>query len=206
MAAVLGGTQSLHTNAMDEAMALPTERAAELALRTQQILAHETGIRDVADPLGGAYHLEQETDRLEAEAERYIAEIDRRGGAAASIRYEQQEIEKSALAYQREIESGRRVIVGVNKYPEDEGPSRFPVLKVDPRVQSDRIQRLEELTAARDRARVGKALDGLRAAAGRDENLVPPVLECVKAPATLGEICAALRERYGRYNPMEPHP
>jgi methylmalonyl-CoA mutase N-terminal domain/subunit len=201
MAAVLGGAQSIHTNAMDEALALPTEEAAKLALRTQQIIAEETGLRDVADPFGGSWHLEQETDRLEAEALRFIEEIDRRGGATEAIRYEQTEIEKSALAWQREIESGKRVIAGVNRYVEPGEAPPIRTLRVDEAVQEERAKRIEAARAGRDRTCWRKAVDGLRAAADRDENLFPAVLECVRARATLGEICAALVEKYGRHDP-----
>ena len=203
MAAILGGAQSLHTNAKDEALALPTEEAAKLALRTQQIIAQETGTRDVADPFGGARAIEDETDRLEAEARALIGEIDRRGGAVEALRFEQQEIEKSALAFQREIEAGSRVIVGVNKYrePVEERPLR--TLKVDEKVQADRLERLDRLRASRDRGRAEGALDGLRRAAGEEANLVPAVVGCVKAHVTLGEISAALQERYGRYTAGE---
>ena len=201
MAAILGGTQSLHTNAMDEALALPSEEAATLALRTQQILAEETGLRDVADPLGGAKAVEDETDRMEAEAMKYIEEIDGRGGAVEAIRYEQLEIEKSALAVQREIEAGKRIIVGVNRYADDGTPPRLDLLKVDEAVQAERKERILRLKKQRDGSRSGKALDSLRAAADREENLFDAVLECVRAQVTLGEICSALEERYGRYRP-----
>jgi len=201
MAAVLGGAQSLHTNAMDEALALPTEEAAKLALRTQQILAHETGIRDAADPLGGARHVEDETDRLEAEARKHVEEIDRRGGAVEAIPYEQAEIEKSALAFQREIESGKRVVVGVNKYAEPEEAKPLRTLRVDERVQAERAAQVGRVRTTRDGPAAERARDALRRAAGRDENLVPLILDAVKARVTLGEICAALQERYGRHRP-----
>ncbi len=201
LAAVLGGAQSLHTNAMDEALALPTEEAARLALRTQQILAHETGLRDAADPFGGARHIEDETDRLEAEARTCIEEIDRRGGAVEAIAYETSEIERSALAWQRGVEEGRRVIVGVNRYEEPEEKRALRTLRVDEKVQADRVARLERLRASRDRQAAGRALDALRRAAGGDENLFPAVLGCVKSAVTLGEICSALVERYGRWRP-----
>ena len=204
MAALLGGTQSLHTNAMDEALALPSEEAARVALRTQQIIANETGICDVADPFGGSYEIERETDRLEAEARAYIEKIDGLGGAAAALDYERTEIEKSALACQREIEDGKRVIVGVNKYEEPENGHALKVLKIDEKTQTARRDAFEKRKAARSRAPVDKALSGLRAAASRDENLFPAVLDCVKAETTLGEICAALVERYGRHDDGKP--
>jgi methylmalonyl-CoA mutase N-terminal domain/subunit len=204
MAAVLGGAQSLHTNAMDEALALPTEEAARLALRTQQILAAETGIRDVADPFGGSRHLEAETDRLEAEASRYIAEIDSRGGAVEAIRYEQSEIEKSAIAAQRDLEAGRRIVVGVNKHQENGAEAPIRTLKVDEKVQAARIARFERFKAGRDGAEARRRLDALRKVAEREDNLFAAVLDCVKGHVTLGEICAVLVERHGRYRPGEP--
>jgi methylmalonyl-CoA mutase N-terminal domain/subunit len=204
MAALLGGTQSLHTNAMDEALALPSEQAAKLALRTQQILAHETGICDVADPFGGAWQVEQETDRIEAEAQKYIDQIDALGGAAAALEFEKSEIERSALAYQREIEAGRRVVVGVNKYEDPGNGASIKVLKVDEKTQTARRDAFERRKAARSAAPVERTLSALRAAAGREDNLFPAVLDCVKADVTLGEICAAFVERYGRHDQGKP--
>ena len=204
MAALLGGTQSLHTNAKDEALALPSEEAAKLALRTQQILAHETGICDVADPFGGSFQVEEETDRLEAEAKKYIEKIDAMGGSAEALDYERTEIEKSALACQREIEKGDRVIVGVNKYEEPGNGADLKVLKVDDRTQAARRDAFSRRKASRSKAAVDGALSALRAAADRDENLFPSVLACVKAEATLGEICAALVEKYGRHDQGRP--
>jgi methylmalonyl-CoA mutase N-terminal domain/subunit len=204
MAALLGGTQSLHTNAMDEALALPSEEAARVALRTQQIIAHETGICDVADPFGGSFEIERETDRLEAEARAYIEAIDRLGGAAAALEYERAEIEKSALAFQREIEDGRRVVVGVNKYDEPGNGHDLKVLKVDVKTQTARHDAFERWKAGRSKAPVERAVSGLRAAAAKDQNLFPSVLDCVKADVTLGEICAALIERYGRHDDGKP--
>ncbi len=201
MAAVLGGAQSLHTNAMDEALALPTEEAARLALRTQQILAEETGLRDVADPLGGARAIEEATDRIEAEAARLIGEVDARGGAVAALDFERREIERSALAWQRDVESGRRTVVGVNRHAEPEEPAPLRLLKVDEGVQADRRREVERRRARRDRAGAERALDRLRRARDGDGNLFPAVLEAVRGEVTLGEICAALEERYGRHRP-----
>jgi len=204
MAALLGGTQSLHTNAMDEALALPSEESARVALRTQQIIAHETGMCDVADPFGGSWQIEEETDRLEAEARKHLSTIDGLGGAAAALDYERREIERSALAYQREIEEGKRVIVGVNKYEEPENGHSLQVLKVDEKTQTARRDAFEKRKAGRSKAPVEKTLSALRASAAKDENLFPAVLDCVKAEVTLGEICAALVERYGRHDEGEP--
>jgi methylmalonyl-CoA mutase N-terminal domain/subunit len=188
---------------MDEALALPTEEAAKLALRTQQILAHEAGLRDAADPLGGAWYVEEETDRLEAEARRLLQEIDSRGGAVEALDYERREIERSALEDQRRVERGERIVVGVNRYAEPEPPRAVRTLKVDPRVEEERAREVARLKAARDGAAAARALDALRRAAEREENLVPAVLEAVRARATLGEICRALEERYGRHRPRE---
>ncbi|MBI2901795.1 MAG: methylmalonyl-CoA mutase, partial [Planctomycetes bacterium] len=197
LAALLGGTQSLHTNAMDEALALPTEASARLALRTQQILAHEIGIQDVADPFGGSAHLEAETERLETEARRIIDEIDRRGGATACIDYERAEIEKSAIAEQRAVEEGRKIVVGVNKY-EEKGPSApIRTLRIDPALHETRARQIEEFRRSRDASACRRAGEAIRRAADEGTNLMPPVLDAVKAGVTLGEICAALREKYG---------
>ncbi|MBI3855947.1 MAG: methylmalonyl-CoA mutase [Planctomycetes bacterium] len=204
MAALLGGTQSLHTNAKDEALALPGEEAAKLALRTQQILAHETGLCDVADPFGGSFQIEEETDRLEAEALAYLRKIDGLGGAPAALEFEKAEIERSALSVQREIEEGKRVVVGVNKYEEPGNGSGIKVLKVDEKTRTERRDALERRKAARSKTAVEGALSSLRAAADRDENLFPAVLNGVKAGATLGEICDALVERYGRHDQGKP--
>jgi len=201
MSAVLGGTQSLHTNAMDEALSLPTESAAKLALRTQQILADESGIRDVADPFGGATHIEQETDRLEAEALEYIEKIDAQGGAVESIAYETGEIEKSALEAQRKIEGKEQIIVGVNQYEEREGDSSRNLLRVDSTLHESRTATLETLRKTRSKSEWQSSIDQLRRTAEKGENLVPPVLDCVRSSATLGEICSVLREQYGTQDP-----
>jgi methylmalonyl-CoA mutase N-terminal domain/subunit len=200
MAAVLGGAQSLHTNAMDEALALPSESSARLALRTQQILAEESGLRDVVDPLGGAKAVEDATERLEAEAAALIEEIDRRGGAANALDFERREIERSALAWQRDVESGKRVVVGVNRYVEESAQAPA-TLKVDEGLREARRRDVETLAKRRDAAAARKALDGLRRADAAGENLFPATLDCVKARVTLGEICGALEERHGRYRP-----
>jgi methylmalonyl-CoA mutase, N-terminal domain len=201
MAAALGGTQSLHTNAMDEALALPTEASARLALRTQQILAEETGLRDVADPFGGAWAVEDATDRLEAEARGLIEEIDRRGGAVAAIDFERREIERSALAWQRDVEAARRVVVGVNRYAEPDERRDLRTLRVDPGTRDARARAVEALIARRDAGAAARTLDALRRADDAGANLFPATLDCVKARVTLGEICGALEARHGRYTP-----
>lgn len=203
MAAVLGGAQSVHTNGMDEALALPTEASARLALRTQQILAEETGIRDVADPLGGSKTLEDATDRLEAEARALIEEIDRRGGAVSALDFQRREIERSALAWQRDVEEGRRIVVGVNRYVEPDEARALQTLRVDEGVQEARSRRIEALRARRSRAGAEKAVDVLRRADEAAENLFPAVLDAVKADVTLGEICGALEARHGRHAPEQ---
>ena len=202
LAAVLGGTQSLHTNSRDEALSLPTEESAAIALRTQQIIAHESGVADTVDPLGGSYCVEALTDRIEEEASRYIAEIDRLGGALRAIEtgFISREIQASAYRYQREIESRQRIVVGVNQYVTGETASG-QLLRVDPRVQEEQVARLKALKASRDTARVQAALAALEEAARGDANLMPPILEAVRAYATLGEICDVLRSVFGEYRP-----
>jgi methylmalonyl-CoA mutase N-terminal domain/subunit len=198
LAAALGGTQSLHTNSMDEALALPSEKAARVALRTQQILAFETGVADVVDPFGGSWHLERETDRLEREAQAYIDEIAKRGGAVAAIeqRYYQQEIEKSATAHQRAVEREERIVVGVNRHQESGPPLRMELLKVDEKISWARRLQVEQVKHRRDEGRARDAIARIDPKA----NVVPPVLEAVKAGATLGEICHALRRTLGTHD------
>ena len=189
LAAVLGGTQSLHTNARDEALALPTEASARLALRTQQVIAYESGVAQTVDPLAGSYYVESLTNRIEAEALAYIERIDEMGGAVCAIEegYIQREIRDAAYAYQRQIESSERVIVGLNKFQSaDSRPEGL--LKVDPRVGERQCAALAELLAKRDGARVVAALRDVDSAARGSENLMPPILEAVRAYATLGEI------------------
>jgi len=202
LAAVLGGTQSLHTNSMDEALALPSEQSVQIALRTQQLIANESGVADTADPLGGSYYLEYLTDGIEKRARDYIAKIDQMGGSVAAIEkgYIQQEIQESAYRYQREIETGERVIVGVNKFQVQEEPPRG-LLKVDPKVRELQIRKLAELKASRDGKRVQGALAELKKAAQGEPNLMEPILNCVRSLCTLGEICDILREVFGEYAP-----
>ncbi len=201
LAAVIGGTQSLHTNAMDEALALPTEHAARIALRTQQIIATEIGVQDIVDPFGGSYHVERETDRLECEAAAYIAEIDKRGGASESIRYEQQEIEKSAIAAQRAVEEDRAIVVGVNRHVEPQEKQRVEILRVDDTIETAQVAAIVELRRTRDAGRAGACLERLTADARGTANLVPAILECVRAHATLGEISHAMRSVFGTHDP-----
>jgi len=198
LAAVLGGTQSLHTNSRDEALALPSDQSQQLALRTQQVIAFESGVADTVDPLGGAYYVEHLTDRVEAEAQAYIDRIDDIGGAMAAIEqgYPQREIQENAYRMQRELEAGRRVVVGVNKYVTEEPPLEG-LLRVDPRVGQRQCERLRELRARRDGGRVRRLLGRIEEAARGSDNLMPLFIEAVEAHATLGEICDALRGVWG---------
>ncbi len=200
LAAILGGCQSLHTNSMDEALALPTETAVRIALRTQQVLAYESGVADTADPLGGAYAIEALTRRIEEEAESYIGKIDGLGGSVSAIALMQREIQESAYRYQQEIESKARVVVGVNEFVMDEPPPG-DLFKIDPTVGRTLAERLGRLRQSRDAAAAGRALEAIeRVARGRD-NLMPFVLDAVRACATLGEICDALRKVFGVHQP-----
>jgi len=200
LSAVLGGTQSLHTNSMDEALCLPSEDAVRVALRTQQLIAHEIGVADTVDPLGGSYYLENLTEEICARAQEYITKIDEMGGAVAAIEkgYVQREIQESAYRYQREIESGARVVVGLNRFRvQEEQPIQLQ--RVDPAVRLAQIERLKALKSERDGSRVVECLSILRHAASGDANLLPPILEAVKAACTMGEICDALRDVFGEY-------
>jgi methylmalonyl-CoA mutase N-terminal domain/subunit len=200
LAAVLGGTQSLHTNALDEALALPTEAAATLALRTQQIIAHETGIVDVVDPLGGSYFLERLTQDLEDQAMAYIDRIDRMGGMISAIErsYPQKEIAESAYQFQRAVESKTQIIVGVNEFASSEH-EEIGTLYIDESAGERQLARLDATRRSRDCARVTAALERLRTAARGDSNLMPPLIEAVRAHATVGEMCDGLREVWGEY-------
>ena len=200
LAAVLGGTQSLHTNAKDEALALPSQEAAELALRTQQIIAHETGVAETIDPVAGSYAIEHLTDQVEAEAQAYIDQIDAMGGALEAIEqgFQQREIQESAFRMQREIEANERIVVGVNEYVEDEPPIEG-LTRVDPSVGERQRARLRELRAERDGRRVEQLLGRLEQAAGGTENMMPLLIEAVEAGVTLGEICRVLRGVWGEY-------
>jgi methylmalonyl-CoA mutase, N-terminal domain len=198
MAAVLGGTQSLHTNSFDEALALPTEDAVRIALRTQQVIAHETGVADTIDPLGGSWYLEDLTSRLEAEAYEYFARIEKLGGVVAAIKdnFFQREIADASFRYQSEVERDERVIVGVNRYElDDEQP--LEILRIDPALEQKQIARVQSLRAQRDAAAVESALAGLKEAAAGDANLMPPIIDAAKAYVTMGEMCDALREVWG---------
>lgn len=198
LAAVLGGTQSLHTNSMDEALALPGERAVQIALRTQQIIAYESGVADTVDPLAGSYYLESLTDRIEEEALRYVTEIDGYGGALAAVEsgYQQRQIQENSYRMQREVESGRRIIVGVNEFTVEE-PQRDAIFKVDPQVEARQLGRLQRVRERRDDARVKHVLARLEDATVDGANTMDHFLECVEAYVTVGEISHTLRKVWG---------
>jgi methylmalonyl-CoA mutase N-terminal domain/subunit len=200
LSAVLGGANSLHTNSLDEALALPTERAATLALRTQQILAYESGVTKTVDPLGGSYFVEALTNELERDATNYFARIDAMGGMVEAIErgFPQREIAESAYRFQRAVETQDKVVVGVNEFVSPDDAS-IPTLYIDETAGDRQIAKLETLRQTRDRARVARALDGLRAAAAGSDNTMPPLLECARAYATVGEMCDALRDVWGEY-------
>jgi methylmalonyl-CoA mutase N-terminal domain/subunit len=201
LSAVAGGAQSIHTNSYDEALALPSEHAARIALRTQQILATEAGGTDTADPLGGAYFIEALTDELAARAWELIERVDELGGAVAAIEagFVQGEIEASAFRYQSEIEAGERVVVGVNRFTEDEGQD-VELLQVDPESERRQRERTARVRAERDAAAASTALDDVRRAAEGDANLLPPLREALRAHCTVGEICGVLRDTWGMYD------
>ncbi|MBK6662506.1 MAG: methylmalonyl-CoA mutase family protein [Thermoflexaceae bacterium] len=202
LAAALGGTQSLHTNSMDEALGLPTEKAVQIALRTQQIIAYENGVGDVADPLGGSYLIEDLTNRLEAEAVEYLKTIDAMGGALAALEqgFQQREIQESAYRYQRQIEDKGRVIVGVNEFKTPE--EKVELLKLDPTIGQRQAEKLRALRANRDGAKAEALLARLETAARGTENLIPLFVDCVEARVTLGEISHRLRTVWGEYQPQ----
>jgi methylmalonyl-CoA mutase N-terminal domain/subunit len=200
LAAVLGGCQSLHANALDEALALPTERAALLALRTQQIVARETGVANTVDPVGGAYAIERMTDEIEAGAKEYIAKIDAMGGMLRAIEtgYVQQEIQKSAYQYQRAVETGEQVVVGVNRFQSESGQP-IPMLRIDPEIERSQVARLNALRAKRDSAKARQGVAEVERRARGNENLMPAILAAVEAFATVGEISDAMRRAFGEY-------
>ncbi|HHW42393.1 methylmalonyl-CoA mutase [Desulfofundulus thermobenzoicus] len=201
LAAVLGGTQSLHTNSMDEVLALPTEKAVQIALRTQQILAYETGVANVIDPLAGSYYVEALTNKMEEEAEKYFAEIEKRGGVLACIdqNFFQQEIADAAYYYQRALDSKQRILVGVNEFVNPDEQLEIEILKIDPEVEKEQVARVQKLRRERDNIRVQETLEALRKACQGTENVIPYILECVRAYATEGEMIQVMREVFGEY-------
>ncbi len=202
LAAVMGGTQSLHTNSRDEALALPTEHAVTIALRTQQIVAHESGVTSTIDPLAGSHFVEQLTDRIEEEAMNYIANIDSIGGMVKAVEegYPQRQIQDAAYDYQRSIETGDRIVVGVNKFQKEEAPPTG-LLRVKPEVEAAQKAKLLKDRENRDNGKVSETLTVLRNTARSQENLMPAILSCVRCYGTLGEICGVLREEFGEYQP-----
>jgi methylmalonyl-CoA mutase N-terminal domain/subunit len=203
LAAVLGGTQSLHTNGFDEALGLPTERAARISLRTQQIIASESGVVDTVDPLGGSYFVESLTESIEAGAREYLDKIDGMGGSVAAIEagYLQEEIEQAAFAYAKAVDDGEKVIVGVNKYVED-GDQGVEVFPIDPALQAQQAERVQRLREQRDQAAVDAALADVAAAARGTQNLLVPMKEALRRLATLGEVSDVLRDAFGVYRPV----
>jgi methylmalonyl-CoA mutase N-terminal domain/subunit len=204
LAAVLGGTQSLHTNSMDETLALPSEKAVKIALRTQQVLAYETGVPNTIDPLGGSYFIEDLTNRMEQQAEDYFQKIEDLGGVIPAIEmgFFQSEIARAAYQYQREIEEKERIIVGVNGFIEENEKIEIPILEIKKEVEEKQIQRINELKKSRDNQKVSGALQSLSEAAAEGKNLMPDLIKCAKSYATLGEMINVLKERYGEY--VEP--
>ena len=201
LSAVAGGAQSLHTNSFDEALALPTEHAARIALRTQQLLAHEAGGTDTADPFGGSYFIESLTDELEARARELIARVDELGGAVAAVEqgFVQGEVEEAAFRYSQQVESGERVIVGVNRYREDE-PEQIELQRIDPEAERRQLERTAGVRAGREAAAAEAALARVREAARGSENLLLPLREALRADCTIGELCNVLRDEFGMYD------
>jgi methylmalonyl-CoA mutase N-terminal domain/subunit len=201
LAGVLGGTQSLHTNSYDEALALPTEEAVRIALRTQQIIAHETGVTNTIDPLGGSYFVESLTDTMERQAYEYFAKIDELGGMVEAVKrnYPQREIAEASFELQQKIDAGERIVVGVNGYTEGDG-AETPILRIDPDLERKQIERLQAIKAARDPADVESALAEIkRAASNETENLMPLLVDAARVHVSEGEIIHALQEVWGTY-------
>jgi methylmalonyl-CoA mutase N-terminal domain/subunit len=204
LATVLGGAQSIHTNSFDEALALPSEMAVRVALRTQQIIAYESGVAETVDPLGGSYYIEALTEEMEEGVMDYLDEIERMGGVIPAIEkgFFQKEIADASYKYQREIEEGERIIVGVNKFQTEDKWIPTKLLRVEPQVEEVQVNRLKRLRRERDNKRVQKSLDKIRRDAEQDTNLMPSIIEAVKVYTTLGEICDVLREVYGEYQEL----
>ena len=200
MAAVLGGTQSLHTNSFDEALSLPTEEAVTLALRTQQVIAHESGIAEIIDPLGGSYAIENMTDRIESAANELMDKVENMGGMVRAIEegFVQLEIQEAAYRYQMDVEDDERIVVGVNKFKAGEDPD-VPRHRIDPEVERSQKSRLDKVREGRDASAVEKSLATLADAAKGDDNMIPVIIECVESYATLGEISDTLRKVFGEY-------
>jgi methylmalonyl-CoA mutase, N-terminal domain len=206
LAAVLGGTQSLHTNAYDEAIALPTEHAARLALRTQQVIANETDLTATVDPLAGSYAIESMTEQIKNRAAELMAKVEEMGGAVAAIErgFQKAEIERSAYRVTRQIDSGERIVVGVNKFTTGE-QQKYEPLRVDPAIAAQQAERLAKLRATRDGAAVSRALDIVKRSAAGSDNMLYPLRAALLARATVGEVCDALREVWGVYQPADAY-
>ncbi len=202
LSAVLGGAQSLHTNSMDEALALPSEQSAQVALRTQQLIAYESGVADTVDPLGGSYYIEALTNEIERQAESLIEQVDRMGGAVAAVEqgYIQREIQESAYRHQQEVESGERIVVGMNKFQVKESSTQT-LLEINPEVRNVQMKQIADLKSSRDTRKADASLAALEATARGDGNLMIPILACVRSLCTLGEICDTLRRVFGEYKP-----
>ncbi len=203
MAAVMGGTQSLHTNSRDEALALPTQESAKIALRTQQIVAHESGVTKTADPLGGSHYLEELSDKIEADVWKYLKKIEKMGGSVKAIEkgFFQSEIRQNAYRLKKEADEGDRILVGVNKYAEEE--KQPDLLRIDGSIEVQQKKALKKLRDSRDKAKWEKAISAMKSAADTDENLMPYIITAAKAFATTGEISNAFREVFGEYRPKE---
>jgi len=203
LAGVLGGTQSLHTNSYDEALALPTEEAVRIALRTQQVIAHETGVTNTIDPLGGSYFVETLTDDMEQAAYEYFARIDELGGMVEAIKqnFPQREIADASFRYQQEVDQKRRIVVGVNDYVA-ENEDATPILRIDPALERKQKGRVERTKATRDSAEVERTLAELTAAAATDANLMPAILDCARVRVSEGEMVAALQQVFGSYTEL----
>lgn len=201
LAGVLGGTQSLHTNSMDETLALPSDKAVKIALRTQQIIAYEHEVTNVADPLGGSYYVEKLTDDIEAEANKYFDMIDAQGGVIACIEngFFQREIADAAYEYQKELDNKEKIVVGVNDFIEEDEKIDIPILYISKEVEEKQVKRLKELKASRNAEDVKNSLEALKKAAADGTNLMPKVLDCARKYVTLGEMCAELKEVFGVY-------
>jgi methylmalonyl-CoA mutase N-terminal domain/subunit len=201
LAAVLGGTQSLHTNGYDEALALPTEQAARIALRTQQIIGYESGAADTVDPFAGSYFVEGLTDELERSAGELIAKIDELGGSVQAIDFIKSEIEESAFGYHERYRTGQDVVVGVNKFVEEREPEVPDILRVDPESEREQVERLKAFKSDRDASLVQRRLEEIRVAAGGTDNLLPVLREALKDRCSVGEVCGAMRDVFGEYQP-----
>ncbi|HMT11297.1 MAG TPA: methylmalonyl-CoA mutase family protein, partial [Ignavibacteria bacterium] len=201
MAAVFGGCQSLHTNSKDEALALPTEDSVTTALRTQQVIAYESGIADTVDPFAGSYYVEHLTDKIEEGVWDYLKKIDEMGGSVKCIElnFQQDEIANSAYEFEKQIESGERVIVGVNKFVDEDHPEKLDLMHIDEAIGRQQVEKLKKVRAERNNDEVNKNLDALKKAALTDENLLPLILACVESYASIGEISNTLREVWGEY-------